>query len=524
MKNILLLFVLFLLATTASSQNNFNTIISDGDKAMKAGNFLDALKKYDAAEALDPSKKEKIKDKRTELFNKIELLRKDALKAKEDTRKLLVEVQAQKKIADSALAQAEKFIDALDLDEGKLALAYKNGKIGYINQVGDLVIPYRYETAGAFDNTGFAKVQTIEEFAIPNTLGVKTEFRPVDYLIDQSDKQYKVAYRLEDIKTEEEIIDTIKIKALDLRNIRLNGFPPQILEHTQLAILILDPGLKKENNFNTIPKEIQTIGGLEFLSLRKCKIDSLPAEIGGLKNLQTLDLRENNLRSLPPEITQLKELRTLNIKENNLEALPENIGQLKNLEILLVTDNPVKSIPAGLFELPSLKILDLRKSSLKSWPNGLGKIVSLQHLNFADNSLKTFPAEILQLTKLETLDLSFNQLKILPATIKRLTQLRSLNLRANELNELVAGIESLKNLQVLDLSGNNLASFPSQILQLKNLESLDLSFNKSLKTIPPQISQLKQLNVLKLNNTAIPDSEKQKIQGLIPWCNIIFQQ
>lgn len=522
MKNIIPLIAFLLFVTNAFTQTSFDKIIGEGDKAMIAGNFLDALKKYDAAEAFDPTKKDKVKEKRNTLFNRIESLRIKAKKAEDSTKKLLIEVESQKRIAESALAKAEKFINALSLEEGKLALAYKNGKVGYINRAGNLAIPYRYETAGAFDNTGYAKVQTIEEFAVPNTLGVKTEYRPVDYLIDQNDKQFKVAYRIEDIKSEEEIIDTIKIKALDLRNTMLNGFPPIILDHPQLEILILNPGLKKENNFKTIPKEIQNLHELEYLSLRKSKIDSLPAEIGMLKKLKTLDLGENNLRSLPVEFNQLKELKKLDIKENNLESLPIGIGQLKKLETLLVTDNPIKSLPPDFAELTSLKVLDLRKSSLDGWPKGLENMISLQQLNFSDNSLKYFPEEVFKLQKLEVLDLSFNQIKILPANIKKLTQLIYLSLRSNELYELTPGFESLSNLQKLDLSGNNLNSFPSQILKLSSLESLDLSFNKSLKSIPTQINQLRKLTSLKLSSTAIPDSEKQKIKNLVPWCTVIF--
>lgn len=524
MKNIFIFIFLLFSAINTFSQSDFSKIISDGDKAMNSGDYLDALKKYDAAEAFDPTKKEIVKGKRTVLFNKIETLRKDAIKAKEETKKLLIEVQAQKDIADSALSQAEKFISALDLGEGKLALAYKNGKVGYIDKAGNVVIPYRYETAGAFDNTGFAKVQTIEEFAIPNTMGVKTEYRPVDYLIDPSDKQYKVAYNLEDLKTGEEITDTIKHKALDLRNTRLNSFPPQISDQPQLEIIIFDAGLKKENNFKTIPKEIQNFQGLKYLSLRNCKIESLPSEIGQLKELQTLDLRENNLKSLPVELVQLKELQTLNLKENSLASLPEGIGQLKKLQTLLLTDNPISSLPAGFNELSSLKVLDLRKSSLPSWPAGLEKIKSLQQLNYSDNSLKTFPSEILQLTNLEVLDISFNPIKNLPANLKRLKGLNSLNLRNNELKELIQGFEELKNLRVLDLSGNDLGNFPQQILQLQNLETLDLSFNRSLKTIPPQISSLKNLKTLKLNNTGIPTSDQKKIKDLLPRCNVTFMQ
>ena len=516
MKNVFI-FLVMLFPVISSFSQNFDVIIADGDKLMKNEKYYEAYKKYDAAEAADSRRKNEAKLKRDELFQKIETLRKEAVNAK-------LEAQAQKGIADAALAQAKKFINVLDLSDNNLALAYKKGKIGYINKKGDVVIEYLYETAGAFDNTGFAKVQTIEEFAIPNTLGVKTEYKAVDYLIDLKNNQYKVAYRFEDIKTEEEIIDTIKIKALDLRNSRLNSFPPQILDQPQLEILILDAGLKQENNFNAIPREIGNFQNLKYFSASKCKIETIPTEIGQLTGLQTLNLQNNSMELLPSGITRLKELQNLNLKENNLATLPEGIGQLKKLEVLLLTHNPIKSLPPDFIELKSLKVLDLRKSSLPGWPAGLEKIKTLRELNFSDNSLKTFPIEILQLTNLEILEISSNPITSLPFNIKRLTELKFLRLRNNELIDLMPDFELPAKLKELDLSGNNLTRFPLQILKLTDLESLDMSFNKSLKSIPPQISQLKKLTTLKLNNTAIPDSERQKIKNMVPWCNIIFMQ
>src|SRR5688572_6375043 len=517
MKNFFLLpAILFFFGINTFSQN-FDQIISDGNKLMSREDYYGAYRKYDAAEAADPGRKNEAKSRRDELFKRIESLRKEAVKARSET-------QAQKEIAESALAQATKFINALDLSEKKLALAYKDGKVGYIDKKGDVIIPYRYETAGAFDNTGFAKVQTIEEFAVPNTLGVKTEYKPVDYLIDPQGIQYKVAYRLEDIKTEEEINATQKIKALDLRNTGLNSFPPHILGEPQLEIIILNARLKTENNFGTIPIEIGIFKDLKYFSASNCNIGTIPGEFSQLSKLQTLDLQSNHVKSLPPEFIQLKELQILNLTDNELGELPEGIGQLKKLQVLMITDNPIKKLPPDFAELTSLKFLELRKSSLGGWPPGLEKIKTLEYLNFASNGLKSFPNEILQLTKLEVLDLSFNPKITVPFNIKKLTELRSLSLRGNELNDLMPGLELPGKLRVLDLRGNDFTNFPIQILKLTDLESLDLSFNKHLTTIPKEIGQLKKLKTLILNNTSINETEQKKIKNYLPWCDITFTQ
>lgn len=101
MKSILLLFAILLAGATAWGQRSYQEAISQGDAALKRGQYKTAIAKYFAAEAFDPSKKEAVKAKVNRVFDEIERLKKEA----EQSRKAALK---KKKIAEDALAQVKR--------------------------------------------------------------------------------------------------------------------------------------------------------------------------------------------------------------------------------------------------------------------------------------------------------------------------------------------------------------------------------------------------------------------------------
>lgn len=92
----------------------------------------------------------------------------------------------------------------------------------------------------------------------------------------------------------------------------------------------------------------------------------------------------------------------------------------------------------------------------------------------------------------------------------------------HELESLPRVIGLFQNLQSLHLDGNQLTTLPKEIGQLQNLFELNLQDNK-LKTLPKEIEQLQNLQVLRLYSNSFSLKEKQKIQELLPNCEIDFE-
>jgi Leucine-rich repeat (LRR) protein len=96
-----------------------------------------------------------------------------------------------------------------------------------------------------------------------------------------------------------------------------------------------------------------------------------------------------------------------------------------------------------------------------------------------------------------------------------------LNLSFNRLGTFPKEIGELKNLQELHSSSNQFSTLPKEIGELKNLRKLYLNENR-LSTLPKEIGELKNLQSLDLKKNPISDTEKKRIQELLPECEIYF--
>ena len=244
--------------------------------------------------------------------------------------------------------------------------------------------------------------------------------------------------------------------------------------------------------------ELLEIGNLSELSFSGTKLTSLPSSIGGLTGLTRLDLENNQLTTLPENIGNLTKLNTLDLGGNELTTLPKSIGNLTNL-----------------------KELDLQRNELMTLPESIGNLTNLNTLYLYFNKLTTLPESIGNLTNLNTLSLTNNKLTTLPDWIGNLTNLTYLGLWSNEFTTLPSSIGNLTNLTTLELSENQLTTLPESIGNLTKLTELDLS-GIHLTTLPDWLGNLTNLTFLCIFDNPIPESELERIQSLLPNCEIEF--
>jgi len=188
---------------------------------------------------------------------------------------------------------------------------------------------------------------------------------------------------------------------------------------------------------------------------------------------------------------------SLDLTHQYLETVPEGIDSLKNLTNLTLDQNRIQELPDSLFKLSKMRHLSVQYNALKTVPPTIGELSSLESLDLAGNHLGELPEQLFKLPRLETLVLSDNNLTRLPEDLGKLSSLKILEIKKNDLSTLPQSVSRLSNLEVLNLVGNKLTSLP------------DLSGLKNLKS-------------LALQNTGLSQAEVQKIRAQLSGRNVVI--
>ncbi|MCM1236797.1 MAG: leucine-rich repeat domain-containing protein [Ruminococcus flavefaciens] len=159
-------------------------------------------------------------------------------------------------------------------------------------------------------------------------------------------------------------------------------------------------------------------------------------------------------------------------------------------------------------------ISDLKKSNITTTVNTSTIDISNSNLNtISDSSYSKndiTPASILfahsnSLVSLDGIE-SFQNITELYLSDNRLTDIRQLR--------------NFKQLKILDVSHNDLSCVTS-IDKLKTITFLNLSGNQKLKSVQP-LSNLKELKLLILTETAVQSKEIKQLQKNLPNCTILY--
>lgn len=160
---------------------------------------------------------------------------------------------------------------------------------------------------------------------------------------------------------------------------------------------------------NQIPPSLKILEGLEELDLRGNQLgDDAWAIICQLSQLRELGLQENQFSSVPIEIQNLNRLQSLELQKNQIKSVGAEIWSSTKLTKVDLSDNLIESIPAPNQRLPELTELWLARNHLSSLPDSLQQFSALRNLDLEDNRLSNLPKSILQMPKLGELILTGN--------------------------------------------------------------------------------------------------------------------
>ncbi|MEZ4914928.1 MAG: hypothetical protein R2798_12815 [Chitinophagales bacterium] len=127
----------------------------------------------------------------------------------------------------------------------------------------------------------------------------------------------------------------------------------------------------------------------------------------------------------------------------------------------------------------------------------------LERLSLSNNYLKELPPEIGKLQRLHELELQMNDLQQLPESLGNLSQLAYVNLSNNGIENLPDSLQNWQNIKFVYIGRNNLQEIPQWIVQWQNLVELDLRFSGNGLQIPAQLAQIRSLEKLYIDYTAI---------------------
>ncbi|CAK9329758.1 unnamed protein product [Citrullus colocynthis] len=319
---------------------------------------------------------------------------------------------------------------------------------------------------------------------------------------------------------------TQQVQKLDLSEKSLKGTISPSLSNLS-ALTILD--LSRNSFEGSIPMELGFLVDLQQLSLSWNHLKgNIPTQLGFLQKLEFLDLGSNKLEGEIPLFCNGSNLslKYIDLSNNSLggEIPLRNECPLKNLMCLLLWSNKlVGKIPLALSNSTKLKWLDLGSNKLSGeLPSEIVlKMPLLQFLYLSDNefishdgnsNLQPFFASLVNSSNLQELELAGNHLSgEIPSIIGELhLNLSQLHLDDNLIyGSIPPSISNLRNLTLLNLSSNLLnGTIPTELSRLRNLERFYLSNNSLSGEIPSSLGEIPRLGLL--------DLSRNKLSGSIP--------
>jgi len=209
-------------------------------------------------------------------------------------------------------------------------------------------------------------------------------------------------------------------------------------------------------------------GYVQFLDLSNSSLTEIPNEVGELVHLKNLYLKDNYIRTVPEFILNLKDLQKIVLSNNNLTEVPEVITKLHNLISLNVDNNSITELTPLIGNAKSLEYLGIFNNQLTSLPKEIGNLPSITNINVMNNNITKVPDEIGKLNTLNTLYLYNNHIETIPSSIGNLKQLKLLDLGNNKyLKSIPPEIFSLENLEIFGI--NRCPKFDIKVINFPNV-------------------------------------------------------
>ncbi|MCE7736599.1 MAG: leucine-rich repeat domain-containing protein [Candidatus Heimdallarchaeota archaeon] len=157
---------------------------------------------------------------------------------------------------------------------------------------------------------------------------------------------------------------------------------------------------------SSYPTEINSLLGLEILSLSKNQFTEIPIELAKLKKLRKLYLNHNKITKINNDLFKSKSLKIIHLENNELEEVETIQTQNNNLQELYLRLNNISTV-GDLGNLRKLRILSLDQNKIS---NLSLSNANLTHLYLDHNPIDLLPKGIENMTKLQRMDVDIIQM------------------------------------------------------------------------------------------------------------------
>ena len=120
---------------------------------------------------------------------------------------------------------------------------------------------------------------------------------------------------------------------------------------------------------------------IQYIEIRKGKLEVFPIELIDFKNLKGLDISKNRLKDIPEAISQLSNLEELNLSRNKFEHVPLSVTKINSLKKLNMSWNRLTIICNQMENLENLEEIDFYNNEIWDFGTGIEKISSLKALD-----------------------------------------------------------------------------------------------------------------------------------------------
>ncbi len=241
-------------------------------------------------------------------------------------------------------------------------------------------------------------------------------------------------------------------------------------------------------------ENINKMVSLEKLIINSDELENLHNDIVNLNKLERLEIQAKSFNENVCKMTSLKELVVKGYFDNSITG---EIGNMESLEVLDL--GYAKSLPEEIGKLKSLKSLTCT-NQLESLPKTFKNLDSLTKLVINSTRINMDDLEYIgQLKNLENLDCQYmhsGKLKEVPTFIRNLKKLKVLNISMQKFEEIPEWLAELENLEAINISHTNIKELPDFFVKFKNLREINIKYTQKMKSISPNIADIKTLRIL----------------------------